>query len=162
MKEFREPGENIYMTGLLHNIGIIVEDQFLQNKFKDALVLSTKNKCNLLYAEKNVLGFDHTDIGEAVANNWGFPYELVKAIRNHHEPVIVDDKFKKITLTLYISDCICQRNDIGYCDAPYEDQALYINCLMELNIQEEAMNFIIEDVHKEIQKMKGSGWLQNE
>ena len=158
MKEFSESGENIYTAGLLHNIGIIVEDQFLQNKFKDALVQSRKDKCILLYAEKNVFGFDHTDIGRAIANNWHFPDELVIAIGNHHEPDRVDDKFKKITLTLYISDYICQRNNIGYCDAPYENQSLYTNCLMELKIEEKAMNFILEDVQEEIQKMKADGW----
>ena len=51
---------------------------------------------------------------------------------------------------------------MGYCDAPYENQSLYIKCLKELNIQEKAMNLIIEDVQKEIQKMKEGGWFQNE
>jgi len=157
MEEFKKPGENLYMAGLLHNLGIIIEDQFLQDKFKDALVQSKKDRCNLSYAEKNILGFDHEDIGMAIAYNWNFPDELVIAIGNHHKPDEVDNKYKKITMTLYISDYICQRNNIGYCDASYENQSLYTRCLMELNIQEEAMNLIIEDVQKEFQKMEKSG-----
>ena len=86
MKEFQESGENIYTAGLLHNIGIIVEDQFLQERFRAILVQSRKEECNLLSAEKNIFGFDHTDIGRALADNWGFPEGLVIAIGNHHEP----------------------------------------------------------------------------
>ena len=160
--EFRELGENIYIAGLLHNIGIIIEDQFLQNNFIDALVQSKNDKCNLLYAEKNIIGFDHTDIGRAIADDWDFPDKLVIAIGNHHEPESVDEKIKKFVLTTYISDYICQRNDIGYCDAPYENQSLYAKCLRELKIQEKAMDFIVEDVQKEIEKMKKDGWFQNE
>ena len=162
MKEFREPGENIYTIGLLHNIGIIIEDQFLYNNFKQALKLSSKDRCNLQYAEKNILGFDHMDIGRQIADDWDFPFELVDAIGNHHEPDRGDDKFKKNTLILYISDYFCQRNNIGYCDAPYENKSLSAKYLKELNIQEEAMDIIIEDVQEEIQKMKKGGWFQNE
>lgn len=157
MREFKKSGEHLYIMGLLHNVGIIIEDQFQQNRFKAALVQSRKEKCNLQYAEKNILGFDHADIGRAISDNWGFPDELVIAIGNHHEPLIVDDKFKKYTLTLYISDYICQKNNIGYCDAPYENQLLYSKCLSELNIQEEAMNLIIKDVHYELKKMGERG-----
>ncbi len=162
MKEFRELGENIYTAGLLHNIGIIIEDQFLQNNFIDALMQSKNDKCNLLYAEKNIFGFDHTDIGRAIADNWDFPDKLAIAIGNHHDPESVDKKFKKFVLTTYISDYFCQRNDIGYSDAPYENESLYAKCLRELKIQEKAMDFIIEDVQEEIEKMKKGGWFHNE
>ena len=96
----------------MHNIGIIIEDQFLQNNFIDALVQSKNDRCNLLYAEKYITGYDHTDIGRAIANDWDFPDKLVVAIGNHHEPESVDEKFKKLVLTTYIADYVCQRKDI--------------------------------------------------
>ena len=162
MKEYGKQGENIYIAGLLQNIGIIVEDQFLQKKFKDALEQSKKEEYNLIDAENNILGFDHTDIGRVIADNWNFPNELVIAIAYHHEPDRVDKKYKKFALTSYISDYICQRSDIGYCDAPHENQHVYNKCLKELNIQEKALNLICEDMQEEIRKMKKGGWFHNE
>jgi HD-like signal output (HDOD) protein len=73
MRKFRQFGENVYSVGLLHNIGIVIEDQFLQKEFKDVLVQSRKDKCNLPDAEKHILGFDHTEIGRALTDNWDFP-----------------------------------------------------------------------------------------
>ena len=160
MREFREPGENIFTAGLLHNLGIIVEDQFMHNKFKDVLAEAKKDNCNLILAEKSIFSFDHADIGKAITDNWNFPDELVRAIGKHHEPEKGDDKYKRITLTSYVSDYICQRNDIGYCDAPEENHSLYTKCLTELQIKKEAMNLIVEDVLEEILKMEKGGWFQ--
>ena len=96
----------------------------------------------------------------ALIDNWDFPEELVSAVGHHHEPEKVNDKYKIITSTSYISDYICQRNDIGYCDAPVEDHLLYTTCLKELRIHEKAMNLIVEDVQKEIHKMEKGDWFQ--
>ncbi|MCK4791464.1 MAG: HDOD domain-containing protein [Desulfobacteraceae bacterium] len=159
-KEFRQPGENIYVAGLLHDLGIIAEDQFLQNEFRLALQESKRNRQNLPDTEKKTLGFNHSDIGREIADSWEFPYELVKAIGSHHDPEKAEDQSKRVILTLYISDYICQRNEIGYCDAPYKkDERLYYKCLKELGIKGMAMNLIVEDVQKEISDLKSAGWL---
>ena len=72
-REFREPGENIYVAGLLHDIGIIVIDQFFHHDFINILRKSKSEKNNLVSIENAVLGFNHTDISLAVAENWNFP-----------------------------------------------------------------------------------------
>jgi len=162
MREFREPGENAYAAGLLHDIGIIVEDQFLHGKFRKVLSESRKNKNNLFYAENIDLSFNHADIGKAIAENWDFPDELVMSIGYHHEPDRADDKYKKITSVLFISNYACQRNNIGYSDAPYKNESLYKKCLMKLNVQEEAINIIMKDVQEEIENMRKAGWFHDE
>ena len=158
MREFRELGENTFTAGLLHNIGIIIEDQFLHDEFTEVLVKARKDNSNLLEAENSILGFDHADIGRAITYDWDFPYELVLSIGKHHEPEIVFESLNIITLTSYISDYICQRNAIGYCDAPVENYPLYTTCLDELHIKEKAMDLIVEDVIEEIRKMEKGGW----
>ena len=78
----------------------------------------------------------------------------------HHNPHLVENNFKKIALTCFISDFICQRNNLGYCDAPYVNKTLYNESLEELQIKEKALELIMENVQNEIQKMKQSGWFQ--
>ena len=158
MRELKKPGDIIYSVGLLHNLGIIIEDQFMQDKFKEALVRSQNEKCNLAEAEKIVMGFDHSKIGGALTSDWNFPQESFSAIAYHHEPDKVEGEFKEIVSVLYISDYICQRNEIGYCDAIYENKTDYENCLKFLKITEESMNNTIENVQQKIQKMKDGGW----
>ncbi|MFC1573685.1 HDOD domain-containing protein [Candidatus Latescibacterota bacterium] len=162
MREFKEQGEIIYSAGLLQNIGIIIEDQFLQKDFESILTDAYNEDKNLYELERNRLGFDHADIGRAVSDNWNFPDELVLAIANHHNPVASENGYKRIIMTSFIADYICQRYELGYCDAPYKNEALYLKCLDELSIEKEAMELIIEDVQEEISKLKEYGWFQNE
>ncbi|MFC1607310.1 HDOD domain-containing protein [Candidatus Latescibacterota bacterium] len=158
LKDLGKAEEDIYLVGLLHDIGIIIEDQFLPDKFKDALVQSQNEKCNLTEAENSIIGFDHTKIGGALTSGWNFPQNSSAAIAYHHEPDKVDDKLKEIVSVLYISDYICQRNEIGYCDALYEKHIYYADCLKFLGITEDSMNNTIEQIKEIIQKMKAGGW----
>lgn len=162
MREFRKPGEEAYIAGLLHDIGIIIEDQFMQERFKCILEHSKKNECNLPVSESNIIGFDHAEIGMKLAESWNFPDELVVAIGNHHDPFKGNATHKKISLMSFVSDYICQRNDIGYCDAPYENQKAYKKCLMEMNIQESAVNLMVDDMIEEVQKIEKAGWFNYE
>ncbi|NVM03080.1 MAG: HDOD domain-containing protein [Candidatus Helarchaeota archaeon] len=157
-REFRERGENIYATGLLHDIGVIVLDQFLHPRFVDILKKSKNEKNNLVNTESALLGFNHADIGAAIAKDWGFPDEMVKAIRNHHNLDSVIDEYTKSTLTTYIANYICQTKSLGYDDSPYKDKNLFYNCLKKLKIKEVAIELIIDEVKKNIGKMEEAGW----
>ena len=157
-REFRERGENIYVAGLLHDIGIIVLDQFLHHDFRNILRKSRSEKNNLVNTENAILHFNHADIGRAIAENWKFPVELVKAMGNHHDTKNVDDEYAKISFTTFVANYAVQDKSIGYCDAPYKNKTLFLKCLMKLNIKEKAIDLIVKEVEKEIDKMEKAGW----
>jgi len=156
-REFRERGANAYVAGLLHDIGIIVESQFLPNDF--SLVLSkTKNeKKNLSEAEQEVLGLNHADIGMAIAENWNLPEELVTAIGYHASPLEVEQKSSKLASTLYIAEYFAQENSIGYSEAPFQNNGAFQQCLAILNIDLHALDLIIEDAKRELNAMEDQG-----
>ena len=157
-REFREHGENIYVAGLLHDIGIIVLDQFFHTDFVEILKKSRTEKNNLANIEFPLFGFNHIDIGQALAENWVFPHEIVKAIANHHNPENVGEEFDKISDTIYIANCAIQDKNIGYCDAPYKNMTLFQKSLMKLKIKEKAIGFILKETEKELEKMEEAGW----
>ena len=60
-KEFGKKGDNIYVAGLLHDIGIIVEDQFLHDDFKlilkkamfeEVKFITSRTQCPWLYPRR--------------------------------------------------------------------------------------------------------------
>ena len=157
-REFRETGENAYVTGLLHDIGIIIIDQFLHTEFKYILRGITSKRKNMTEIEDTDLGFNHTEIGKQLALNWKFPDMLAVAIGSHHNPLPAEENFKKLSNVLYISDYICQQNKIGYCDSPYKNDVIYKKCLRELDIKENGITILMEEVKNEITKMENSGW----
>lgn len=78
--------EEAYVAGLLRDIGKTILNQHMEKEY--ALVISKidENSTSFLGAEKEVLGFDHAEIGEKVAEKWNLPLSLVDAIGHHHTP----------------------------------------------------------------------------
>jgi putative nucleotidyltransferase with HDIG domain len=159
-REFGERGENAYAAGLLHDIGIIVENQFLENDFIDILKNAEKEKKNLSVSEYEVLGYTHTDIGKMLTDHWSFPEELVVAIGNHHTPDKAPQEFSKFASTLYIADYLCQERGIGYSDAPFCDPGIFRRCLKRLDVKGYALDLIVKDMEQEISMMEDQGLFQ--
>ena len=161
-REFGERGDSAYAAGLLHDIGIIVEHQFLEDDFRNILDKAELERKNLSRAEHEVLGYTHTDIGEVLTEHWSFPEELVVAIGNHHNPDKAPQDFSKFASTLYIADYLCQERGIGYGDAPVRDSALFRKCLRRLDIKGYALDLIVKDMEQEIAMMEDQGLFQYE
>jgi HD-like signal output (HDOD) protein len=158
MREFRDPGEIAYSAGLLHNIGIIVEDQYLQNALRQALHHARDNRLDLYESEKKIFGFNHPEIGYKLADVWGFPKELAAPMGYHHTPENVDEKYRTVSTVVFIADYLVQREEIGYCDSPYTPASRYEHCIASLDLQPKGMDLIAGDVQAEIEKMKINGW----
>ncbi len=76
--------EDMFLAGLLHDIGIILEDQHVHQGFC-RVILALDGKRTLVDVEREQLEFDHTVLGERIAEQWGFPPAVRGAIRHHHQ-----------------------------------------------------------------------------
>jgi len=156
-REFRERGANAYVAGLLHDIGIIVESQFLQNDFSQILSKAKNEKKNLSEAEQEVLGLHHADIGMAIAENWNLPQEIVTAIGYHDNPLEAEQDSSKLASTLYIAEYCSQNSSIGYSETPFQNDEVFQQCLTELNMDPHALDLIAEDAKRELNEMEDQG-----
>jgi putative nucleotidyltransferase with HDIG domain len=157
-REFGERGENMYAAGLLHDLGLIIEDQFYHGAFRDALNRSKKEQKNLAGPENDILGYDHAILGRAITESWNLPEELCFAIGNHHNPNGDAIGFSRMAYTLYVADCFCQEKGVGYGDAPFTDKALFDRCLKKLGLENHSLHLILEDVEREMSEMQDQGF----
>jgi len=157
-REFRKNGGDMYTAGLLHDIGIIVEDQFLHAELISILADMKKNELDMLSAENAVLGYCHENIGEGLARNWNFPEELCQVIGRAERPEAGDASQLLMADTLYIANCACQQRGVGFSEASQVDPSTYEDCLNRLQIQDRAVGFIMDEVETQITKMKKDGW----
>ncbi|MGA1869318.1 MAG: HDOD domain-containing protein [bacterium] len=156
-KELGERGDNAYAAGLLHDIGIIAEDQFLQNDFKQILHNKTNRGGELYQIEYEILGYDHTEIGKTIAEAWEFPQDLVIAIGYHHNPLSALPEFKKIVSTLYIANYLCHERGFGYCGSFLIDNNALKECLTILGVRLYALDLIMYDLEEKLRKMIDMG-----
>ncbi len=84
-KQSIDPNQ-LYLYGLLHNIGILV----LTNRFPNimselfATALEDKEK-HLIDYEKETIDFNHHEAGAWLGQKWKLPYEIIDVIEHHHD-----------------------------------------------------------------------------
>lgn len=82
----KENSDFRFIIGLLHDIGIIILDQFFSDQFQEVLdELNKVERGSLHIVEKNVLGIDHGEIGAMLLERWQFPPEVRYPIAVHHQ-----------------------------------------------------------------------------
>lgn len=82
----RVPPREAYLAGLLHDLGLILLDQYLHKPFC-RVVDALDGETPICVVEREILGFDHAQLGEFVASRWHLPEHLTTAIHHHHAPL---------------------------------------------------------------------------
>lgn len=77
--------EETYTAGLLHDLGSLAIAQYAPDGLAEALRVATRGLA-LFEAEREVLGFDHAEVGARLLAAWGLPDSSVEAARWHHTP----------------------------------------------------------------------------
>ncbi len=98
--------DDAFLAGLLHDIGIILEDQYVHPKFR-TMIESLDDVTPLIVAEQEQLGFDHTQLGYRVGRSWKFPDHVLNAIRFHHADFDSEKYDLEIVRCVEISNLVC-------------------------------------------------------
>ena len=83
----RPPDDEIYLGGLLHDIGFMVLDfldRQLSDKFHARLAAETERRIEEI--EEEMLGMNHCELGAELARRWGLPEHIITMLRYHHSP----------------------------------------------------------------------------
>lgn len=105
--------ENLYVAGLLHDIGILVFDQFFADIYADVVAKAKKAEMPLHRLEKEMLGIDHAELATLVLQRWKLPEEVVDAVGNIYRPHKVTPFADKATKILHMANYACENQGIG-------------------------------------------------
>lgn len=84
--ETRHNPEIAFTGGILHDIGKLVLASCFAAQYSRALAYREQHDCELVVAERDVLGLDHAEVGGLLADAWHFPPALRAALAEHHAP----------------------------------------------------------------------------
>jgi len=76
-------GDDAYLCGILHDFGLIVEEQVVEKDFLAACDARDEDAL-LVDVEQKYLNTDHCEIGCLLTQEWNMPLALQEAIRDHH------------------------------------------------------------------------------
>lgn len=83
--------EEAFTAGLLHDMGKLVIENFLATEHAHFVDRLENGNLSMMAAERELLGTDHAEVGEAVAEKWNLPATLGVATRWHHDPMGAPD-----------------------------------------------------------------------
>jgi HD-like signal output (HDOD) protein len=108
--KFAEP-DTAFTIAVLRDIGKLVIHEQVGNIFKDLEREAQKNKQGFQQAEKQLLGFSHTELGELIGSQWNFPKRIKTVVRYHHDPsqapktILKDDA--QLLCIVHLADALC-------------------------------------------------------
>lgn len=76
----------VFICGLVHDIGKIVYDMYSPNEFGKILEFAISRSVPYEIAERDLSAPRHGEIGGLVAKKWNLPRTIQSAIEDHHKP----------------------------------------------------------------------------
>lgn len=109
--------EEAFLAGLMHDIGKLVLNQYAGDVF-DQVVQEVYNEGRqFAQVEREMLGFDHTEVGAMLVTKWKLSPVMEEAIRFHH----TESEFTRERLILCyldLANSLCKRQGIGFVESP--------------------------------------------
>jgi HD-like signal output (HDOD) protein len=139
----------LHLCGLLHDVGKIVLEQHLREKFMNALIAARETCSPLVDAERDIMGSDHSQIGAWLGIKWILPRDVLDVIRWHHDPKSASPENQDLVMLCHLANYVCNLNhlgDGGDTSAP----AIVSDCWSQLGLAADSMPEIVEKVAKEM------------
>ncbi|MBA2133743.1 HDOD domain-containing protein [Capillibacterium thermochitinicola] len=142
--------EDVFIAGLLHDIGVLFLDLCLNAEFDEIVALTTTAGVPLVRAEEKVLGFNHTQVGKMVAEKWNFPPFLVEVIRHHHRPVQTRNHWVAVAL-VFLADNLAQETGVGFLEG-YDAGPDFVTTVWTwLELKPEQKPDVLQQIKRELQ-----------
>lgn len=105
--------ERYFTAGLLHNIGSLVLYQSVPEISREAINSARFGHEIIFEAERRLLGFDHCEVGEALAHAWRLPRLLEVVARYHHIPSSTEE-FPLEVAIIHVADILVSAVPFGH------------------------------------------------
>ena len=121
----RTPSE-AFLAGLLHDIGKIVLDDYLNREYRKLVRVTAQQGTRLLEEELATFEMDHTGMGQSVARKWRLSEQVIHAISHHHKThkVFYAENLSKSSTTAFVfmANSLVKAMGLGHSGDFYVDE----------------------------------------
>ncbi len=99
------------VAALTHDIGKLILVRYVEADMESIVRVASEMELTFVQAERTLFGFDHAEVGAAVAEKWMFPAEVTEAIAMHHTVPVPDPT--PLMDTVMLSNMVAKTMGIG-------------------------------------------------
>jgi putative nucleotidyltransferase with HDIG domain len=144
--------EEAFLGGLLHDIGKVALDINLEERYQGIIERVYNEEVTFVDAEREMLGFDHAEVGALVVKKWNLPEALEEAVRLHHRAMssLVDPTLCAI---VSLANSACVKLGIGLERLPKLDLAS-LDVAVRLKMTAERLSRLLQNVESKLVEEK--------
>jgi len=145
--------EDAFTAGLLHDTGKLILDRYVFERKEAFAEFMADGEQSFLKAEKQILGFEHSEIASEACKSWQVPEALSVAIRYHHYPS--QSQGDKLAYIVHVADAMAMMAGLGL----GIDGLLYKiddDALEFLNLQQKDIFHIMSEIVNSVQEITES------
>jgi HD-like signal output (HDOD) protein len=151
-------GDEAFLAGLVHDIGVMVELQYDRNKLIEVINKVSPDKegvpsSSMMEAELAVFGATHQQFGKGLCDKWKFPKVFSLVTGHHHNPLELPSGERTMASLVYVAD----RMSAGITDSPYRldlpDLELDNSVLDELGVTREKIEGLREGLTEQVEEV---------
>ncbi len=111
--------EVAFTGGLMHDLGKVVMNNEIPEAFAEVMMKTYNEGVDSIAAEKEICGYDHTEVGSKVAEKWGISNILIEILAKHHLhnsklEDMEDPAVAQSIACVNLADNVCKVLGIGY------------------------------------------------
>ena len=107
--------DEIFLAGLIHDIGVLVERQALPEQLSQVITRCSAKEGTFRELEAEIIGADHQAFGNALTTKWKFPRHLRAVVGFHHCPEALSPELQKLGCIVHVADVLCCQQQMGFC-----------------------------------------------
>jgi len=107
-------GEELFLAGLIHDLGILVERQAFPEQLAEAVGKAADQGGGFCQSEQAILGADHQAFGQVLTAKWRFPVPLQYVVGQHHSPEHIPAEYQVVGAIVHLADVLCCQERIGF------------------------------------------------
>lgn len=118
----KEDPEIAFSAGLLHDIGKTVLIRADRKRYVSLLRSCADNNRSVRFAEWEIFGMDHAEVGGELLRAWKFPERIAAIIAGHHRPETTAKEHRSLAALVCVGNIIAYKLGVGNGHPPYVAQ----------------------------------------